>query len=413
MKPISPFGLPIGISIVFWSIIGILRFVESRFFNKKTVSIRHTMKTSDVAVIIPAHNEELVVGATIRALKKIIDKKQIYVVSDGSSDKTYVKARMKGVNVEQLTPGRGKAKAMVYLINKFNLYKNYKLIFIVDADTIVDRYFMKRALPLFDEPDISVVFAVDHIKWPQHLLPRLKYYFIAYRERLTRILHMLLTYGQTWKFTNVNYVIPGYAALYRTDILKQLEIDTPGLLIEDFNLAFQLHKKKLGKIGYRPNIIAWDQHPDNLVDYWNQVRRWNIGFFQTVKKNGFWPSFFWLSLAVFTFEVLVNSIFIILLPLIIVSLVWPEIFTPFFLGYGPFQYLNLMYFFLFIYLFDYLITVIVGWINNKPQFAFYGLFFFPMHFINSLILISAIIPGFFGSSSGRWDSPTRREEKIS
>ena len=414
MKPVSPFGLPIGISITFWSIVGLIRWITTSFFQKpnKFNPKENVMKASDVAVVLPAYNEELVIRGSIKALKKLVDKKQIYVVSDGWNDRTYEIATEEGCNTYLLDPNKGKAKAMVHLISYYKLFEKYKLIFIVDADTKIDKNFLKKALPLFDDPDISVVFATDRIKWPQHFVPKLKYYFIAYRERLNRLLQYLLIYGQTWKYTNVNYVIPGFAAMYRSDVLRKLDIDTPGLLIEDFNLAFQFHKKKLGKIGYSPSMIGWDQHPDNLVDYWKQVKRWNVGFFQTVRKNGFWPSFFWLAMGVFSLEVLLNAVFIIFLPITLVSLAWPQIFTPFYLNNAPFQNLTLGYVFAFILLFDYAITVVIGLINKKPQFIFYGLFFFPMHYITSLILVSSIIPGFFGSSSGQWVPPTRRVEKF-
>ena len=370
------------------------------------------MKSSDVAVVLPAYNEELVIRGAIRALKKLVDKKQIYVVSDGWNDRTYEIATEEGCNTYLLDPNKGKAKAMVHLIKYYNLYDKYKLIFILDADTKPDINFLKRALPLFDDPDIGVVFASSQIKWPRHIVPKLKYYFVAYRERLNRMLQYFLLYGQTWKYTSVNYVIPGFATIYRSDVLRKLEIDTPGILIEDFNLAFQFHKKKLGKLGYSPSIIGWDQYPDNLVDYWKQVRRWNIGFFQTVRKNGVWLSFFWLTLGVFSFEVILNSIFLLFLPLIVASLLWPDILTDFYRTYIPFHVSGLWYLFLTVFLIDYIITVVIGLINKKPQLIFYGLFFFPMHYITSLILISSIIPGFFGSSSGQWVPPTRRVEKF-
>ena len=163
-----------------------------------------------------------------------------------------------------LSPGRGKARALVYLIEQFQLYERYKLIFILDADTRVDEHFIERALPFFNDPEIGVVFAKSTIVWPQHILPRLKLYFVAYRERLNRMLQYFLIYGQTWKYTSLNYVIPGFCTIYRSDVLQQLKIDTPGILIEDFNLAFQFHKKKIAKLGYHPSLIAWDQYPDNL-----------------------------------------------------------------------------------------------------------------------------------------------------
>lgn len=417
MKGLSPFGFPVGISTTFWFVVGIIRTIIEHIqqYKNRNRKIRNKYKLSDVAVIVPAHNEQLVIGDCVKALKQSFKKNQIYVASDGSSDKTYLEAWKEGITVVGIHPGLGKAKALINLIERFNLFKRYKFIFIVDADTKIDKDFVKRALPFFNDPDIGVVFGTARIKWPQHIIPKLGLYFVAYRERLNRMLQFFLTYGQTWKYTNTSFVIPGFAVIYRSKILQQLEIDTPGLLIEDFNLAFQVHKKRLCKVAYSPSLIGWDQHPDNLVDYWKQVRRWNIGFFQTVRKNGFFPSFFYLSLFIFNAEVTFNCIFTLFLPLLILyllsglipSIPLYEMFENIYSLYGPFKYISLHDIALSIFWYDYGMTVVLGLMGRKPQFIFYGLFFFIMHFITSLILISSIIPGFFGSSSGRWISPKR------
>ena len=417
MKPISPFGLPIGISITFWSLVGLIRLITEKFpFKKRRKKLSH-LKVSDIAAVVPAHNEELIIRRCIKALRQSLKPRQIYVVSDGSGDKTYRRARYEGCHVSRLDPGRGKARAMIYLINRYRLYQRYKLIFIVDADTNVDKTFVTRALEILQDPATSVVFATSQIKWQQHIIPNLKYYFLAYRDRLNRLLQYFFIYGQTWKYTNVNYVIPGFCTIYRSKILKKLEIDTPGLLIEDFNLAFQFHKKKLGKLGFSHGLIGWDQYPDNFIDYWKQVRRWNIGFFQTIKKNGVWPSFFWLALGIFSAEVLLHSIFILFLPLVILYLTIQllpftnevtSVFTNFYKQFGPYKSLNLRDIFIGVFAIDYLFTVGVGLLKRRPQYLFYGLFFVFMHYVTSLILITSLVPGFFGKSSGRWISPTRQ-----
>jgi poly-beta-1,6-N-acetyl-D-glucosamine synthase len=430
MKPIFPFNFPLGFTITIWTIIGIMRYLSEkyqdsrlrRFINKETVIFeegkKQIHKTTDIAVIIPAHNEEIGIPRTIKALKANLKANQIYVVSDGSTDKTYQYARREGVHVSNIKNGIGKAKAMKYLIKKHKLFKRYKFIFIVDADTQIDKTFVPRALKnYFCDPDVGAVFAAAKIKWPQKGHPSRAYYYISYRERLTQILQHFYMYGQSWKPTNANYVVPGFAVIYRSDILKQLEIDTPGLLIEDFNLAFQIHKKKLCKVGFHPEeLIAWDQHPDNLVDYWKQVRRWNIGFFQTVRKQGFWPSFFWLMLILFTIEVFMMSFFILFLPLIIFIEAVPMFFptnellmsvSNWWESIGYFGHLTLFSIFVYFILIDYLYSVIFGMIKTRPQYYYYGFVYIFMHYITSLILVSSFIPGFFGNSDGKWTSPKR------
>ncbi len=416
MKPISPFGLPIGISVAFWTCIGLLRLVSEKIRNPSTPKKRKRRtpyNASDIAVIMSAHDEELVIRKSIQSLKLCFSEKQIFVASDGSTDKTTRRARMEGCHVSGLIPGIGKGKALVYLLKRYHLFERYKLIFIIDADTRIDKNFVKQALAMFRDPDTSVLFASGKVPWPHHIIPQLRLYFISYRDRLNRLLVYFFIYGQTWKYTNVNYVIPGFCTVYKSEALKQLEIDTPGLLIEDFNLAFQFHKKKLGKIGYDHTLYALEQYPDNLKDYWNQVRRWNIGFFQTIRKNGIWPSFFWIAVGIFSLEVLINSIYIIVLPLVIFFIVITFLSTFFpslqaIAQYEPdFFIADIKSILITVFIIDYLYTILIAYIQKRPQYLIYGLFFFFLHFITSLILLTSLYPGFFGKSEGKWTSPKR------
>lgn len=427
MKPFSTFGLPMSISFVLWSFIGLLRFLWENFWLRyiKPPKITATFSVptytpADIAAVIPAHNEELVITRCIRALRHGLPANQIHVASDGSSDRTYELAVAERVNVENIQPGKGKMKALTHLINKYNLYANYKFIFIVDADTQIDKHFVPRALKMFNQDQgLAVVFgAVRITNFPNHIIPRLRYYFIAYRERLTRMLQVFYTYGQTWKYTNVSYVVPGYATMYKSHILQHLGLETPGLLIEDFHLAFQLHKQKLGTAGYQSNIIGWDQAPDNLRDYWWQVTRWNIGYFQTVKINGFWPSFFWLTHGLFSMEIWLHTVFLLVLPVHIFFLstkffvsAHPLLasFAASYPAWSPFPYETLRDIFLFIFVYDYLVSCIAGILLKRPMYFFYGLFFFVLHYLTAFILISSAYFGFTSFSEGRWKPPTRQK----
>lgn len=425
MKPFAPFaGLPIGLSASFWFVMGLLRLVSEQIHHylHRHQHVKNRYAASEIAAIIPAHNEELAIRKCIQALKMALRREQIHVVSDGSTDKTYRRARMEGCHVSRLSPGQGKAKAIIYTIRRYDLYRRFKFIFIVDADTRIDRNFIHHALPIFNDLDIGVVFGTARINWPAHFIPRLKYYYVAYRERLNRLLMFFFIFGQTWKYTNTSYVVPGFATLWRSAILKRVKIDTPGLLIEDFNTAFQIHKKRICKIGFNPSCVGWDQHPETLTDYWNQVKRWNIGFFQTVKLNGFWPSFYWLSLSIFTLEVFLNSVFIIVLPLLVLYIVSAALapvnpvvdaLTSIYRQYGLFQHVKLSYVFLTLFFLDYMFTVIIGLVYKKPQFLIYGLGFFFMHYVTALILLFSLTPGFSSRSEGRWTSPTRSKDQLS
>lgn len=409
-------GLPIGISTTFWFFMGLLRSIFEALQFPAPIPTKAINSKKDIAIIVPAHNEELVIKDCIRALKQTFDAKQIHIISDGSTDHTYMIAKKEQCKVIGTAPGLGKARALLHLIETYNLYDKYKFIMIVDADTKIDKNYIKRALPYFNDPDLAVVFPTARIKWPPHIIPKLPLYFVAYRERLDRALQFFMGYGQTWKYTNANFVTPGFATIYRSDVLRKLRIDRPGILVEDFNLAFELHRYKLGKATFHPTFIGWDQHPDNLKDYWHQVKRWNIGYLQTYKSHGFWPSFFWFSTTLFSVEVFITAIVTLFLPFILFFKLVPiplesfpalQTFAQVFTAIIPLSTFTLFEIFLTVFWIDYMITIIIGLMGRKPQFVFYGLFFFIMHFITALIFMTAIIPGFFKSSDGKWISPKR------
>src|SRR5699024_1135322 len=71
--------------------------------------------------------------------------------------------------------------------------------------------------------------------------------------------------------------------------------------------------KRLGKIAFHPSVNATTQEPDNLGDYLRQIKRWNLGFWQTLRRHGLWPSGFCAALVLFVTEVLVASIAFVLI----------------------------------------------------------------------------------------------------
>ncbi|WP_279402515.1 glycosyltransferase family 2 protein [Arthrobacter sp. JCM 19049] len=136
---------------------------------------------------------------------------------------------------------------------------------------------------------------------------------MAYRERLYQVVQVLMKYGQAMPKANVVNIVPGFASMYRARVLPEIDIAAKGLTIEDFNMTFEVHAKKLGRIAFHPSAaVAYTQDPDNLRDYTKQVRRWTLGYWQTIKRHGLHWGKFWIVQALFVMELVTSSLMLLL-----------------------------------------------------------------------------------------------------
>ena len=111
------------------------------------------------------------------------------------------------------------------------------------------------------------------------------------------------------------------------------------------------------------------------------MRRWCLGFWQTVRRHGFWPSRFCLALVVTVFELLMSSLFFVSLPLVLLALgarrARSATRSP--LSSEPAAYLadafDPQLLFLAVVLPDYCLTVLAAVIRRRPQYLLLGLGF--------------------------------------
>jgi cellulose synthase/poly-beta-1,6-N-acetylglucosamine synthase-like glycosyltransferase len=100
--------------------------------------------TSRFAILVPAHNEELLIGNTLASLAQLdypADRYAVHVVADNCTDHTAEMARAAGVmvHVRNDTVNRGKGYALAWAISRLVAVEaHYDAYVIVDADTLVD-----------------------------------------------------------------------------------------------------------------------------------------------------------------------------------------------------------------------------------------------------------------------------------
>ena len=96
------------------------------------------MRRRRLALLLPGHNEELIIATTIHsAVAAGLKIENIFVVDDDSNDQTREIALRFLPKENVLTvPRSGKAQAVMLAINHFNIVERYTWIHVADADSI-------------------------------------------------------------------------------------------------------------------------------------------------------------------------------------------------------------------------------------------------------------------------------------
>ncbi len=228
-----------------------------------------------LALLIAAHDEEMVIEQTIRsAIRGGMKKRDIYVVDDSSSDNTSKLARsILGKDNVCRVRRSGKGLALTKGAAKFRLTKRYEWIHIADADGAFARdyfYVFRRHL----QPKYAV--ATGYIKsLPGHSISQYRVYEYTIGMELHRRFQAL---------TQTVPIVPGPTSCFRSDIFSKLDF-TVKALTEDFDVTLQLHRKKLGKVQFIPAAIAYTQDPRNVNDFMKQITRWNRGILQGSRRH--------------------------------------------------------------------------------------------------------------------------------
>ncbi|WP_166874859.1 glycosyltransferase [Salinibacterium sp. ZJ450] len=405
--------LVLGVNTVLWTVVGGLRVARSKIVGRPPRAPGR-IRTENVSVLIAAHNEEQVLDGTIRSAQELVPPGNVYVVSDASTDHTAQIARERGANVLELAINRGKAGALAAAISHFDLTERSDVVMVLDADTRLSADYMTTGLPLFDDPDVVAV--AGRATTVVDPLPATRFgrFLIAYRERFYVAVQFLLKYGQAARRVNVVSIVPGFASMYRAHALKSIEISAPGLAIEDFNMTFEVHAKKLGRIEFHPGAaIAHTQDPDTFHDYRRQYRRWALGFWQTVRRHGFRLGRFGGALALFVAELITSSVMLLLaLPIILVSTgawVWVMVTAE---TTGPAwlisQYVPAWAVLLGVFIPDYLLTILAASVTRRPKYLLLGFGFLGIRVVDAAICLCALPAAFRATSTGMWKSPARR-----
>lgn len=228
-----------------------------------------------VTLVVPAHNEKNVIERCIEAILEIdYPKKEIIVVDDGSTDKTYQLAsnyQSKGVKIIRRSESGGKSGAL----NTGILIAKGEIIVTCDADSLISRSALRKIVPRFRDPSVSAV--AGNVK----VLNRIN--LVTKCQALEYIVNQNI-YRRVFDIFRVVPVVPGPLASFRKKTLKEIGFYDQDTLTEDFDITVKL--LKTGKIVQAlSDANVYTEAPSSWKDFIKQRTRWNRGTFQTIIKH--------------------------------------------------------------------------------------------------------------------------------
>ncbi|WP_462400398.1 glycosyltransferase family 2 protein [Lacticaseibacillus pantheris] len=239
-----------------------------------------------VSIMVPAHNEGIVIVKTVQALLALdypADRYEIIVINDNSSDNSadLLKAlqqlhpdrNLTVVNTDKTNGGKGKSNAL----NIGLQHARGSVISIYDADNTPEhdalRYLVAELLS--DDHYGAVIGKFRTRNKNATILTR----FINVE---TLSFQWMAQAGRQQLFKLCT--IPGTNYVIRRDLLEQIGGWDVKALSEDTEISFQVYARNY-RIKFQPLAVTWEQEPQTLDVWFHQRTRWVKGNIYVVLKN--------------------------------------------------------------------------------------------------------------------------------
>jgi len=317
-----------------------------------------------VSVVVPAHNEELVIQATVKSILRLnypADRLELVVYADNCQDHTAERVRdlmtqpeFRGRNFRVIERTGTGGKAGV-LNDSLNVVTG-EFLGVYDADAAPETnalYFLVQKV-LEDPERYAAAFGRNKTRnYQQNFLTRCINLEIVSTQRIQ--------HTGVWQLFKIGR-IPGTNFIINKQVVDDLGGWDNGALTEDTALSFKLMKAgKLIALAHRSE--AFQQEPETISAYYQQRKRWARGNYEVILGNlrhlvdrSSWRIklevfyyvciFFWFNTAI----MLSNGIFLLNLALGVLKVGIPQLHGLIHMG-GPLATLFLINWVLMFYLY--------------------------------------------------------------
>ncbi|MFT9232544.1 MAG: glycosyltransferase [Bifidobacterium sp.] len=299
-----------------------------------------------VTIVVPAHNEEIVIAQTVQAILDLnypAEQIEMLLFADNCEDRTAQEMRRivdspayanRNVRIIERVGTGGKAG----VLNDALSIAEGEYIAVYDADAMPERnalYFLVRKA-LEDPNRYMAVFGRNKTRNAEQN-------FLTKCINQETVVSQRIQHCSIWHMFKIG-LIPGTNFIINRSFAESIGGWSNGALTEDTDISFKIMQSgKLIALAY--NSEAFEQEPEHLRDYYHQRMRWAKGNYQVALHNfiylfrpGNWrikfevisiaATFLWFDAAI----VLSNLIFLINLGFYIAQAFNPDISIPFTFG---------------------------------------------------------------------------------
>ena len=254
--------------------------------RKEPKATNTTNKTHKFALVVSAHNEEVVIGNLVDSMKNINYPEEsygIFVIADNCTDNTAEIARQHGAQVYERFNDelKGKGYALDWMFEK--IYEmDYDAISVFDADNIVHPEYLNQMNKQFNKGYKAVQGYID-TKNPYDSWISLSY-AISFWSINRTFQYARYTLGMCCQLCGTGFAVS-------TEVLKDIGWGAT-CLAEDMEFTMKLTLNNI-KVGWAHDAIVYDEKPLTFSQSYKQRVRWMQGhadvlsrFFGKLIKKG-------------------------------------------------------------------------------------------------------------------------------
>jgi cellulose synthase/poly-beta-1,6-N-acetylglucosamine synthase-like glycosyltransferase len=235
------------------------------------------------SILIPAHNEAMVIGDTIESMLKIVypeDKLQIIVINDGSTDNTkkiivsYAEkdSRVQLFDIPKGEGGKGKSRTL----NIGMSTAKGEIIAVYDADNTPDKDSLRYLVAqLIQHKELGAVLGKFRT------VNKNKNWLTKFINIETLSFQSMLQAGR-WQMHNIA-TLPGTNFVMWNWLIKKLNGWDEEALTEDSELSIRIYQEGY-KIKFIPYAITYEQEPESWRVWIKQRMRWVRGNNYVISK---------------------------------------------------------------------------------------------------------------------------------